>query len=379
MLAIRAKTVFPVIGSPYTDGTVLIGDDGKILTHGRDISVPCDAHVTECAAVTPGLIEAQSGIALSSAPRCIGNHGDSDECPEPMTPHVFAKDGFYPEDAELHLARLSGFTTVFTAPGHHNIIGGVGGAFKTKRGNDPYAMLIPGSEQMVMSVSEMPVRHWAGLNRAPATKAALWEMLVDLLSRAAEYAASADPVYDLRLNAMLPVMRGEMMLRVQVNRASDMREAMRLLSSYGIRFCFVNATESYLIADELASANVPVILGPLYDYPDRAEQMRARGDCAARLAEAGLNNLCFTGADMGEIESVRSHTGRLVAYGLPKERALEGLTLAAAKILGIDGRVGAIRAGLDADLALFNGEPLKNLTACIGTVIDGKLYDERRA
>ena len=372
MKAILAGKIYPVCAEPIENGIILV-EDGKIAAVGKDLTIPEGAeilHMEHCT-VTPGLIDAHTYIALNFEPRGMREHSDSDECCDPITPDVQVLDGFYPDDLAIHTARDAGFTTCYVSTGKKNILGGQGAAFKMKPCNDAAKMILPETVQMNASFGEIPFKFHSGKTGSPQTRMGMYSMLREFLRKCADYAAAEAPAYDRKLEAMKPVMQGKMVLHICTYMAGDMLSLMELLNSYGIRYCFVGAAEGHLIPEELAKQDVSVICGSLLAYPFRNELWKSRYDLPVILKKAGLSTVCFTCDETDEIEFLRTVAGRCTALGMTHAQVLEGLTAAPARLLGAEDRIGAIAPGMDADLAFFNGDPLSNLTLCLGVLIDG--------
>ena len=195
MKAIYAGWIHPVSSPVIRDGMVLVGDSGKIEYVGPKGEAPEGALILhhEEEHVTPGLIDAQTYIALSVEPRGMREHSDTSENADPFTPQVSVRDGFYPHDYAIGIARMAGFTTCYVSPGFDNVIGGLGAAFKMKKENDPEKMFLPGSEGMTLSLGAIPVKAGKQKGRAPMTRMGLYAELREFLRKSSEYAAKESP------------------------------------------------------------------------------------------------------------------------------------------------------------------------------------------
>lgn len=375
MKAVVANCIWPVSSKQIRNGSILISDDGIITALQDHQHVPENYEIIRTDHVTPGMVCAHSGIGLDYDPRGRLEHSDLNENSDPFTPEVKAEDGFWPLDREVTAARQAGFTTIYVSFGCDNVIGGTGCAFSTAACMDPYEMMYSGSAQMTAAVGELPLSYWSERN-VISDRASLFAMMADFLKKSDEYCRNSHAAYDAKLEAMKPVMNGQMLLHVHACVAGDMLAVAEMLKAYQIRCCFVTATESWKIADRLAQLQIPCILGPVYEYAYREELFGTRPDTGTILEKAGLKNIAFTFNDTNEIEFLRAFAGRRVAYGMSKQKVLEGLTIAPARILGLNHQIGTIEPGKNADLAFFNGEPLLNTTRCIGTMIRGVLYKE---
>lgn len=377
---IKIGRLYPV-SSPPVDNAFVLTENGKIVsvTAGNDADAFSDAERLDMSdyAATPGLIDAHTFIALSFEPRGMREQSDSDECSDPLMPQLHVADGFYPHDFAIGTARRAGFTTCYVSQGFLNVAGGIGAAFKMSVCNNAVQMMLPHSEHLNVSMGDIPINFYKRKKKAPMTRMALAAMLRDLFRRAKIYAEEKSPVYDEKLESLKPLMRGEMTAFIHACRNDDMLTAIRICEEFGIRFAFVNASEAAELADVLSEKQIPCIWGPIFAQPFQSDNKRIRFDTPVILDRMNLKDICFTCNETDEIEFLRAYAGRFRIFGMSSDRILECLTIVPARILGVSDRVGSIEAGKDADLAFFNGDPLSNLTLCVGTMIDGKFYDWR--
>lgn len=376
MIAIKAKRIFPVCADPIDDGVILVGNDGKIAAVGHDINVPESARIIDASDMylTPGLIDAHTYIGLSFEPRGMREQSDLDESSEPFMPELSVLDGFYPYDSAIVSARTAGFTSCYVAQGSKCIISGRGAAFKMKPSADARDMFIDGTEQLNVSMGELPIKCFSARKTSPQSRGSLNGMLREYLRKAAHYAKSGGE-YDAKLEAMKKVMNGEMTVHIHACRQDDIQNAMLMMDEFSLKYAFSHATEAYMIAEELVSRDIPCVFGQLDAYQFRQELWNNRFDTPAVMSAAGLGTVCVTCDETDAIKFLRSTAGRLVAFGMPWQKVLESLTAAPARLLGVQNRIGTIAQGMDADIAFFNGDPLSNLTLCMATMIDGVYYE----
>ena len=379
MKAIICGRIVPVTSAPIDNGIILVDDDGKLAAIGKNIAIPEGAEIINMDSYTavPGLIDPHTYIALTCEPHGMNEHNDNDEITGLFNPHIAVIDGFYPDDEAINKARRAGFTTCFTAPGFNSVISGCGAAFKMKKSNSAEKMLIPASEQMIASFGQQPIK--AAKGKVPMSHMSLFSELRDFLKKCDEYSRSESRQFDAKLEAMLPVMRGEMVLRVSVFKATDMIRTMEILDGYNIKYVFAHAVESYLIPDEIIKRNVSCIFTPIFSYPFRTEQWNIRSDTPVVMDRAGLRQFAFACYETSEVEFHRAWNGRYLALGMSEEKLLAAMTVMPAEILGISHRVGSLEAGKDADIAFFNGDALSNLSLCAACMIDGVMYDGQEA
>ena len=219
MKAIINGKVFTVTGQTYDKATVLI-ENGKIKAVGPDVQVPSDAEIIDAAGcwVTPGLIDCHTHICNFSEPGSMPGLSDGNEMTGPIQPHIRALDAVYPDDYAIQPVREAGFTTVYSTPGSGNVIGGTGISIKL-RGHTAREMAIAGSEQMKFAFGENPKRNYGARKQTPATRMGVAGILRETLFNAKQYsdklkAAESDPSKapepNFQLNALVPVVRGQM-------------------------------------------------------------------------------------------------------------------------------------------------------------------------
>lgn len=384
-LAIINGRLMTITNGVIEKGSLLI-EDGKIAAIGADIAIPGDAEVIDVQGqvVMPGLIDAHTHISNFSEPgmnKSVASH-DGNEATKPITPGVRAEDAINPFEPAIKKVRNAGFTTVCTLPGSANLIGGTGIVFKL-RGRSAEEMIIPGTEQMKMALGENPKtcfqeRHLikTRMGNAAVLREALFDAGVyaekkEEAARKGEYFAG-----DFNMEALLPVIKGEMRCRIHSHRSDDILTAIKIAEEFGLKYSIEHCTEGYKVKEILAEKGVTAVVGPMRMAPYKQEVWDLRLENAGELAAAGVN-ICLT-ADTG------SHTcylpyeaGILVAYGLDEKLALEALTINPARLLAVDHLVGSLEVGKDADIAVFDGHPLSNMTRCRMTIIDGKIYHDR--
>ena len=387
MIAIVGAKVVTVTKGTIENGTVLV-ENGKIKEVGENIAVPAGAQVIDAKGMwlTPGLIDVHTHMCTFGEPNTMpGLQGDGNEMSSPTTPEVRAIEALNPFDPSIEMVRNAGFTTCYTGPGSANVCGGTGVTFKL-RGNTAEEMEIPGHRHMKFALGENPKRCYGTKNIMPMTRMGTGAVLRKLLQNAKNYsddiiAANGDkskmPKYDFQLEALIPVVRGEMKARIHAHRADDIMTAIRVAHEFNLDFSVEHVTEGYKITKELKANNVDCIVGPMLMGPSKMEIWGCKPENAGILNEAGLNVMLT--ADTGSQTShLPMQIGFVMAHGLKEQDAFEGVTIRAAKFLGISDKVGSIEAGKDADLALFDGHPFCNFTRCKMTLIDGEILHDAR-
>ena len=379
VLAVKGELVHTMAGDVIENGVVVMRD-GLITDVGpaARVRIPKDARVLEAAVVTPGLIDAHTVVGLSGY---LNQDQDQDqmERSDPIQPELRAVDAYNGRDFLVGWVRAFGVTTLHTGHAPGPLVAGQTMIIKTV-GDTAF----PESAAMVAAtLGEQAVR-FAGNGKSPGTRAKAVAMLRGELLKAAAYrdkvlAADEDktPDRDLRLETLARVLDGELPLLITVDRQQDIMAALRLADEFGFRLVLDSAAEAYLSVDAIRAAGVPVILHPTMARPSR-ERENLSMETAATLAAAGIPMALQSSyeAYVPKTRVVLFEAAIAYAYGLPYEKALGAITLDAARLLGIDERVGSLEKGKDADLALYDGDPFEYTSHCVGVIIDGEVVSE---
>ena len=317
--------------------------------------------------VYPGFVDAHCHLGLFGD--SLGFEGeDGNESTDPVTPHLRAIDGVNPFDRCFQEAREGGVTCVLTGPGSANAIGGQFAALKTAgRCVDEMAVLAPAA--MKFALGENPKWTYKDRDEAPVTRMATAALIREHLAKAREYLEKLErhradpdehdkPDYDAKLEALLPVVQGTLPAHFHAHRADDIATALRIGREFGLRTVIVHGTEGHLIAGLLAEAGVPVIAGPVIGDRSKPELRHQTPSNAARLAAAGVRVALCTDHPENPIQYLPLGAALAVRAGMDPQAALRAITLGAAEIAGIDGRVGSLTPGKDADLVVADGDPL---------------------
>jgi imidazolonepropionase-like amidohydrolase len=375
VFAVLGGTVVTMVGPPIADGGVLVRN-GKIEKVGTvaELALPADVPVLRAAVVTPGLIDAHATVGLSGLLN-VPHDQDQLEKSAPLQPELRAIDAFNPRDELVGWLRGFGITTVHTGHGPGTLISGQTMVVKTHGRSVEADTLRP----LAMVAVTLGDGGRAREGKAPGTRAKSIAMLREHLQKAREYAAKRqqDPAapIDLGLETTAKVLAGELPLLVTVHRAHDILAALRVAKEFGIRIVLDGAAEAYMVLPEIAAAQVPVLPHPAMARTG-GELENGTMELARLLAEAKVPFALQSGYE-GYVPKTRVvlwEAGVAVGRGLPAEAALRALTIDAAKLLGVEARVGSLAPGKDADLALFDGDPFEYTTHCTGVVVDGVQY-----
>ena len=379
MLLIKNGHIKTMAGAELENGCILIGDNGKILKVGMNLPAPegCAVIDAEGRLVSPGLVEAHCHIGLHN--EAVGWEGmDYNEGIDPITPQMRAIDSIYPLDESFELARKGGVTTCCTGPGSANVIGGTFVAIKTagKRVDD---MIVKYPIAMKCAFGENPKRFYGQqAKKAPKTRMGTAALLRETLFKAKQYMQEKDsgkePKFDMKLEAMLPVLRGEIPLKAHAHRSDDIFTAIRIAKEFGVKLTLDHCTDGALIADELASEGYPAFIGPSFGSKTKIELAHKSFTTPGILHKAGVPISIITDAPVIPLEYLSMCAGFAFSAGLPYEEAWRAITINPAKQTGIGDRVGSLEAGKDGDVVIWAANPLTTVGGeAYTTIVDGKV------
>ena len=388
-MAVQAELLYPMTGDlkPIEDGVVLCSKDGKIEKVGPAGAVPIPEgyQVLKAKVATPGFIDAHSTVGLSGILNLDRHDQEQLEKSAPIQPELRAIDAYNGRDPLVKWIRQLGITTIHTGHAPGALVAGQTMILKTNVPTitDPEKNTL---RPFSMVASTLGPDGFGGGGKAPGSRAKSLAMLRENLLKAQSHLkkrkkAKEDetPDPDLRMDALADVLEKKVPLLITARRHHDIAAALRLQKEFGFRLVLDGASEAYLLLEEIRDAGVPVLVHPTMARP-YGENENMTFTLAAKLHAAGIPFAFQSGYEgyVPKTRVVHFEAALAVAYGLPHRIALAGCTSAAAELLGIADRVGSLRAGLDADFALFDGDPLETTTHCIGVVIDGTVVSELR-
>lgn len=328
--------------------------------------------------VMPGIIEAHCHIGIVEEKRgIIGD--DCNECTDPVMPALRALDAVNPMDPAFHDAIKAGITGVMTGPGSSNPVGGQFVFMKTQgRCMDKMVVMEPAA--MKTAFGENPKNAYGDQNICPSTRMGTAFLIRQELERARKYTfrREGDQAVDrdLELDAWGPVLRREIPMKAHVHRADDILTAIRIAKEFEVDLTLDHCTEGHLIADEIAESGFPAIVGPDLTARSKIEVQNMSFKTAGVLHKAGVLTAVTTDHPVSLINYLPLCAGLAVKEGLPMEEGLRAITINAARICRVDKRMGSLEKGKDADIAIFNGNPMETFTRTLYTIIDGEVvYD----
>ncbi len=384
--AVTNATVWTVSSETLENGTVVVSD-GKIQAVGQDVSIPAGAEVLDAqgGALIPGIIDAHSHIAIE---------GGVNEGSLAVTSMVRIQDVLNPDDVNIYQALAGGVTSANLLHGSANPIGGQNAVIKLRWGSDAKGLIFQGAPQGIkFALGENPKRsNFRGFGipqRYPQTRMGVMDVIRQAFTEAQEYqkewaayeaaGSGLRPRRDLRLEALVEIMEGDRLVHSHCYRADEILQLLRTAEDFDWRVATLqHVLEGYKVADEIAEHGAGAsTFSDWWGY--KVEAYEAIPHAAALMAERGV--LVSINSDSGEeMRHLNQEAAKAIKWGgMDPVAALALVTLNPAKQLRIDDRVGSIEVGKDADLVLYDGDPLSMMSVVQKTFVDGDLYFDREA
>lgn len=405
-VALIGGLVYPVSSEPVAGGTVLMVD-GRIAAVGADVEIPAGAEVVDVSGsvVMPGIIDAMSYYGIAGE--------DMNEVPNPLTPELRIIEAFSPfgpmgagPAGEIRVRELlsGGVTATYIGPGDATVIGGQGAVVKTAgaRFDD---LIVREPAAIDITLGGKPAATYREQSRSPSTRMAVVAQLRDLLVRAREWMAGSGaesgdeggsdeaPAVprNLGMEALARLLNGEVPARVQANATRDIRVAIELAEEFGFELVIDGGAGAHQVAGELADRGIPVVLGPISHPYISGEEIPDPGDYgdvdernAVWLHEAGVHvSLASFSRGFGSFGPGVAGQWLLIdasiahGHGMSQPDVLRAVTLSPAEVLGVADRLGSLEVGKDADVVVFDGDPLSIRTWATRVYVGGQLVHER--
>lgn len=381
MIVIKQGTIHDAVHAEAYQADILIAE-GKIkkiapMLDGMDIN---NAEVIDASGkqVYPGFVEAHCHLGLDGY--AVGFEGqDYNEATDSLTPQLSAIDGINPQDPTFAMALRAGITCVATGPGSSNVLGGTFTAIKTvgKRVDD---MVVKKAVAMKCAFGENPKRCYKDKDNYSRMTTA--SKLRIMLEKTREYMERKElagedvtkrPPYDPKLEAMIPVIKGELPLKAHAHRADDIFTAIRIAKEYHVGLAIDHCTDGALIAEELAAEGFPVAVGPSFGHAGKYELKNKSFETPGILDKAGCQVSIITDSPVIQEQYLPLCAGLAVKNGMDAFKALQAITITAAKHIGVADRVGSLEEGKDADIVITDGDPLISDTRVEIVLVDGKV------
>ena len=356
----------------------ILTENGKIKAIGTQLHIPENTEIIDATGkeVYPGFVEAHGHIGLDGYG--IGYEGmDYNELNDIITPQLRGMDGVKPMDPAFAMAAKAGVTCVCVGPGSANVLGGTFTTIKTV-GKRVEHMIVRDAVAMKCAFGENPKRVYR--DKKDSSRMTTASILRETLFKAKEYMEKKEiagddiskrPSFDMKLESLIPVLKGEIPLKAHAHASEDIFTALRIAKEFGLKITLEHVTEGHLIADELAKENVPLAVGPTLTSASKFELRNKSWTTPGVLAKAGCQVSIITDSPVIPQEYLPLCAGLAVRAGMDSFQALQAITINPAKHAGIEDRVGSLEVGKDADIVIADGCPFEISTTIENVLIDG--------
>lgn len=358
-------------------GSILL-EDNKILEVGTNLKedyAGLEIIDAEGKIITPGLVEAHCHVGLHGDSSHMENV-DYNETSSPITPQLRAIDAINPLSRNFKEAAKGGVTTIATGPGSANVIGGQFAAVKTY-GESIDEVVIKECVAMKSALGENPKRVYGSKGKTPNSRMATASLMRETLFKAREYmkkkSEDENLAMDMGLEALIPVLKKEIPMKVHAHRADDILTAIRIAKEFDIKITLDHCTEGHLIPKEIKKSGYMAIVGPSFGHKTKLELENKSFETARVLSAEGIKLAITTDSPVIPVEYLNLMAMLCVREGMDKMEALKAITINAAELLNLQDRVGSIEENKDADIVIWNGDPLDVYSKVEYTIINGKI------
>lgn len=380
MLLIKNGKIITMSDKNYENGCILIHDN-KIVDIQEYIEESDNMEVIDAkgAWVMPGIIEAHCHIGLSE--EGIRFEGDDiNEATNPITAHLRAIDAINPLDIAFTDAIKGGITSAMTGPGSANVCGGKF-VFMKMAGDSIDDMIVENDYAMKVAFGENPKRVYSSKSTSPSTRMATASILREALLKAKNYKnkkeeANKNGEYfeiDFKQECWMDVLDKKIPLKAHAHRADDILTAIRIAKEFDVNMTLDHCTEGHLIAENIKKSGFSAIVGPSLMNRSKYELKNKTFETSGILNKHGVTVAITTDHPVVPIQYLPICAGFAAKAGLGVEEGLKAITINAAKICGVDDRLGSLEVGKDADIAIFTGNPMETFTETLYTIINGKI------
>lgn len=382
MLYIIGGKILTMTGEIWDKGYICI-ENGKIkelgpMADGAPFPLPEGTEVINALGylVMPGLIEAHCHMGITEEKK--GMEGDDcNETVNPITPYLRAIDAINPIDAAFTDALRAGITSAMIGPGSANVVGGTFSFVKTfGRSIDEMIVLAPAA--MKVAFGENPKVNYAGQGKSPATRMAIAAMLREELFKAQRYYEKKQEGMkreeeDFHYECWMPVFEKKIPLKAHVHRADDIQTAIRIAREFHLDMTLDHCSEGHLIAGQVKKSGFPAIIGPDLSSRNKIEVQNMAFKTVGILNREGVKTAITTDHPVSLIQSLPICAGLAIKSGMDEMEALKSITIYPAQICRVDHRVGSLEIGKDADIAIFDGLPIRVEAKTMCTMIEGRI------
>ena len=399
-IAIRGGKLLTITHGVIENGVVVM-ENGKLTAVGpAGTAIARGATVIDATGMTvyPGLIDSETNLGMVEV-EADQMSNDMNEPSDEIMPHMHVADAFHSETQRIAVVRVNGITNAIVAPGTEDSLPGQD-IFIQLDGKDRDQMILVRDIALPLNFSGDQRRRGGrgeggggGIsNRFPSTRMGLATQLRQAFMDAQDYEAKLQAATskkpdsgtttrssgggdrqkrDLKLEALLPYLHGQKPVVIGARDGYDLENAMRLAREFNLKVVLNHVTHSQQILDEIASWKVPVIVGPIYDFPRSDERYDAVYSLPAELVKRGVK-IAFASYRVEHNRNLPYAAGYSVAFGLPYEEALKAVTINPAEIWGVADRLGSLDVGKTANVVIANGDPLDVKTDVKQVFIDGR-------
>ena len=380
MLLIKNGKIITMSDKNYENGCILIHDN-KIVDIQEYIEESDNMEVIDAkgAWVMPGIIEAHCHIGLSE--EGIRFEGDDiNEATNPITAHLRAIDAINPLDIAFTDAIKGGITSAMTGPGSANVCGGKF-VFMKMAGDSIDDMIVENDYAMKVAFGENPKRVYSSKSTSPSTRMATASILREALLKAKNYKNKKEEAnkhgkyfeIDFKQECWMDVLDKKIPLKAHAHRADDILTAIRIAKEFDVNMTLDHCTEGHLIAENIKKSGFSAIVGPSLMNRSKYELKNKTFETSGILNKHGVTVAITTDHPVVPIQYLPICAGFAAKSGLGVEEGLKAITINAAKICGVDDRLGSLEVGKDADIAIFTGNPMETFTETLYTIINGKV------
>ncbi|QHI71441.1 amidohydrolase [Aminipila terrae] len=364
-------------GEDFKDGFIIV-ENGKIMNIGDMKEYDYDVVNTidvKGKYLLPGLVDCHTHLGMINDSASKSN-SDSNEICGAIQPQLHVLDAINIFDRGFEDARSSGVTSVVVCPGSANVIGGQCTAIKTSPGDCVDQMIIKKTVAVKAALGENTKNMYRAKDKAPATRMGIAALLRQTLIETKIYKKKKekdDTLYDFRLESLLSVMDKKLPLKIHAHRSDDICTALRIAKEFNIAISLEHCTEGLRVAQQLKDAEVPIVVGPLLIARGKDELKNQSVFTPKAFYDAGLKFAIMSDHPCMPVNFLLLSAIVASRYGLPEKEALKAVTIYPAEIAGIDHKVGSLSLGKDADILVFDGDPMDARSNVVSTFIDGKL------
>lgn len=373
-IALTGAKVYPVSQPPVDNATVVIVN-GKITAVGANVAIPAGAERIDARGtwITPGLIDPVTVLGVVEVGAVPQSNDASAKGEKSVAAGFRVWEALNPASMLWAPARNEGVTTVGIVP--------TGGLIS---GQAAVVDLVDGTRNQMLrrKPAAIHARLQSGATPDTSSRGEVLLRLRELLQDAKTYAAKRQAYESARtrtfattrpnLDALVPLVRGELPLMLSVDRTADIDAALDLAREFTLKLVLVGAEEGWKVAERIAAAHVPVIVGALNNIPGNFATLASRQENAALLRRAGAQVALSTGGESFNVRNLKQHAGNAVAYGLSWDDALRAVTWTPAEILGVGASIGTLQAGRDANLVVWDGDPFEFGTQVVHVLVHGR-------